>query len=179
MTNLLSKLEEIIEEDKAKELPDEEAAPPHQEEDVRKLRQAEEQVAYLSELFEVYVQENVMCEYPGLFSVERLDQRELYRRESALGRLKPSAEHRIVEVVFKRDYFFCLRFSALILSREVEIMSHFFRRGAEDERVDLPLEPEKYRKGLTIDWRLAFEGQLLLFLNWYQKRQRAGGAEKG
>ncbi len=171
MPDLYKKLNQVLEKDKesVKEAPAAEtdslekaAADP-----IRKVRKAEEQVSYLSELFQLYMTENVMLEYPDLFTVERLGYREASRRPEIFGALKASAEHRLVAVTFKTDNYFYVRFSAVILSRELEIMAYFWRRGQESAR-EHPVDLSRFREGAGVDWKQAFESILFRFLEWYE-----------
>jgi hypothetical protein len=171
MSDLYKKLNQVLEKDKesVKEAPVAESEDPEKvvADPIRKVRKAEEQVSYLSELFQLYMTDNVMLEYPELFTVERVGYREASRRPEIFGSLKASAEHRLVAVTFKTDNFFYVRFSAVILSRELEVMAYFWRRGAEKPR-EYPVELARYREGLGVDWKQAFEGILFRFLEWYE-----------
>ncbi len=173
MTQLLKKLNEVMEKDKERELDGGKTESADEEKDeldeVRKVRKAEEQVAYLSELFEIYISDNIMLEYPNLFLVNRLSYREVHERQEIFGTLRPSAEHRVVQVTFKASHELYVRFSAVILSREFEVVAYFCQKGKEAGRSHKPLELAKFRDGPGVDWRGAFESVFLAFLGWYEK----------
>lgn len=177
MTDLLKKLNQVLEKDKEAEEkglpPGEEAGDDAPDEDpVRKVRKAEEQVAYLSNLLHEFVSDTVMLEHPGLFAVERMNYRQANRRLEVFKSLKPSAEHRFITVIFKNDFCLYVRFSAVILSRELEVQAYFCRRGAEAETTEQPIQLEEFQDGPKIDWKKAFESLFLQFLEWYERQRR-------
>ncbi|MBI4867421.1 MAG: hypothetical protein HY816_10770 [Candidatus Wallbacteria bacterium] len=173
MTDLLKKLNQVLEKDKEAEL----EAPAAQEPEkpasaadrVRKVKKAEEQVIYLSDLFHTFVTDNIQLEYPNLFTVARMGYRQAARRPEIFGMLRTSAEHRVIEVAFKTDFLLFVRFSAVILSRELEVVGYFCRRGNENAVTEFPLSLEAFRDGPSMDWKKAFESVFVRFLEWYEQ----------
>ncbi|MBI3890562.1 MAG: hypothetical protein HY303_03425 [Candidatus Wallbacteria bacterium] len=175
MTDLMKKLNDVLERDKEAEQELStagEQAKPSPDDQIRKVKKAEEQVIYLSDLFHGFVSDNIMLEYPNLFTVARLGYRQAAHKPEIFGTLRTSAEHRVIEVDFKANFLLFVRFSALILSREFEVVAYFCRRGQEAAVSEYPLQLAAFREGPTMDWKKAFETIFVKFLEWYEQTKK-------
>lgn len=164
--DLFKKLDRVIDQETTGEKPDpaEETGP--RERPLQRLKRAREAVTYAANLFVKYVEKGIVPRYPGLFVVRRVEDRDAYDTP-AFGRLQPSAEHALARVTFKQINDLWIRFSAVILSDEMEVQTCYIRQSKVLKPEHRYVQLASHVKGGKVQWEGAFETVIADFVDWY------------
>lgn len=165
--DLFKKLDRVLDEEtagEAKAKPGDEKAP--KERPLQRLKRAREAVEYAADLFVKYVDRGIVPRYPGLFKVARVDERDAYDTP-AFGRLPPSAEHALARVTFKQINDLWVRFSAVILSDEMEVQTCYIRQSKVLKPEHRFVQLANHVQGGKVNWEGVFETVIADFVDWY------------